>query len=242
MVFNPHFDIATAAPQVAQNTAVAQPTDGALVPTSLPVSSDAGNALPTANPQALSSLLNASLVTVSDHSPLQVVRDIYNPFTIIPDRPRSEVIQYTAVQGDTIYTIADRFKLKPETIAWSNIRRYIEGSLTELAARNTDLRTNYRAIDANRFTAVIYRGGNKVTACTISLGAMMGDILYSSTENARDNSCNESLSVNSDDQSLFLEPMGMSMMYRGGNNDKKLSLEGGAELFWAMLMEPLQRG
>jgi len=137
------------------------------------------------------------------------------------------------------FTDQDKDTFKQE--AFEFISRYIEGSLTELTARHADLRTTFRPIDANRFTAVIYRGGAKASACTVSLGSMMGDILYSSTENARDNSCNESLSVKYDDQSLFLEPMGMSMMYSGGNKDKKLSLEGGAELFWGLLIEPLQR-
>lgn len=81
--------------------------------------------LPTLGADVAASLLSAPLTWLTGSSGIQVVRDIYNPFTVIPDRPRSEVIQYTAVQGDTIYTIADRFKLKPESIGWSNPRRYI---------------------------------------------------------------------------------------------------------------------
>src|SRR5262249_1926766 len=53
--------------------------------------------------------------------------DNFSPFTFVKqDRPRGETIQYTATTGDTIYTIAQRFKLAPETIAWSNSRRIIE--------------------------------------------------------------------------------------------------------------------
>ena len=81
--------------------------------------------IPTFSADAAVTLLNAPLTSLSGNSGIQVVRDIHNPFTVIPDRPRSEVIQYTAVQGDTIYTIADRFKLKAETLGWSNPRRYI---------------------------------------------------------------------------------------------------------------------
>lgn len=125
--------------------------------------------------------------------------------------------------------------------AFDYIRRYIEGSLTELAERNPDIKTHFRSIDANRFTAVIYRNGKKVSACTVSMGGMLGDILYSSTENASDNSCNESLSIAADDQELHLKAMGMSMIYRGGGDKEKLSMEGGAELFWSLLIEPLQR-
>ncbi|NLE76368.1 MAG: M23 family metallopeptidase [Chloroflexi bacterium] len=40
--------------------------------------------------------------------------------TIIPDRPRLEVITYTVQAGDTVFGIADRFSITPETIMWSN--------------------------------------------------------------------------------------------------------------------------
>ncbi len=40
--------------------------------------------------------------------------------TIIPTHPRTEIITYTVVQGDTIFGIAEKFNLKPETILWGN--------------------------------------------------------------------------------------------------------------------------
>jgi len=40
--------------------------------------------------------------------------------TIIPSRPRQEVIKYTVVEGDTVFGIAEKFGLKPETVLWSN--------------------------------------------------------------------------------------------------------------------------
>ncbi len=83
------------------------------------------NLIPTLPPDVLASLLSMPVVAASNNG-ISVVRDIYNPFTIIPDRPRSEVIQYTAVQGDTIYSIAERFGLQPVSIGWSNPRRYIQ--------------------------------------------------------------------------------------------------------------------
>ncbi|MBZ0291395.1 MAG: LysM peptidoglycan-binding domain-containing M23 family metallopeptidase, partial [Anaerolineae bacterium] len=52
-------------------------------------------------------------------------RNSYDPFTVIPDRPRSEVIEYTVQDGDTIFGIAERYGLLPETIAWSNDRAII---------------------------------------------------------------------------------------------------------------------
>ncbi len=40
--------------------------------------------------------------------------------TIIPSRPRTDIITYTIQTGDTIFGIADMFGLKPETILWGN--------------------------------------------------------------------------------------------------------------------------
>jgi murein DD-endopeptidase MepM/ murein hydrolase activator NlpD len=116
-----------ATPTTEVITITLMPTD--VPPTQNPVLPDTNplpNLPPTVAPDVVTSLLNTPLQQVSVGDGIQTVRNIYNPFTTIPDRPRSEVITYTAVQGDTIYTIAERYKLKPETIGWSNIRRYIE--------------------------------------------------------------------------------------------------------------------
>ena len=40
--------------------------------------------------------------------------------TIIPSRPRLEIIKYTVLDGDTVFGIAEKFGLKPETILWGN--------------------------------------------------------------------------------------------------------------------------
>lgn len=40
--------------------------------------------------------------------------------TTIPSRPRQDVEKYTVVEGDTIFGIAEKFGLKPETILWGN--------------------------------------------------------------------------------------------------------------------------
>ena len=42
------------------------------------------------------------------------------PHTIIPDRLRAEIITYVVQPGDTIFDVASRFELTPETIVWSN--------------------------------------------------------------------------------------------------------------------------
>jgi LysM repeat protein len=40
--------------------------------------------------------------------------------TIIPTRPRTDVVKYTVQQGDSIFVIADKFGLKPTTILFGN--------------------------------------------------------------------------------------------------------------------------
>lgn len=40
--------------------------------------------------------------------------------TIIPNRPRTEIVQYTVVAGDTVFGIAEKYGLKPQTILWGN--------------------------------------------------------------------------------------------------------------------------
>lgn len=92
-------------------------------PNALPVA-----ALPTLAPADAAAILAGPVTNrVDSLSPVVYVRDSYNPFTIIPDRPRNEVIQYEVQAGDTIFTIAERFGLKPESIAWSNDRSIIGG-------------------------------------------------------------------------------------------------------------------
>ncbi len=40
--------------------------------------------------------------------------------TIIPNRPRQEVVKYVVQPGDTVFGIAEKFGLKPQTILWAN--------------------------------------------------------------------------------------------------------------------------
>ena len=40
--------------------------------------------------------------------------------TIIPSRPRLEVVKYTVLEGDTVFGIAEKFGLDPETVLWGN--------------------------------------------------------------------------------------------------------------------------
>lgn len=60
-----------------------------------------------------------SLTAFSDISTQGINRETL-PFTTIPSRPRVDVITYTVETGDSLFSIADKFGLKPETILWGN--------------------------------------------------------------------------------------------------------------------------
>ncbi len=100
------------------------PTETQVLDTPIPVIVPAG--APTISPEMVQALLQAAPQNINISNPIVVQRDNYNPFTFVKqDRPRSETIQYVAASGDSIYTIAERFKIAPETIAWSNKRSIV---------------------------------------------------------------------------------------------------------------------
>lgn len=61
-----------------------------------------------------------SLPPISAASELQGIARRTSLHTIIPSRPRQEVIKYTVQPGDTVFGIAEKFGLKPQTILWAN--------------------------------------------------------------------------------------------------------------------------
>lgn len=138
------------------------------------------------------------------------------------------------------FTDRDRDRFLHESFEY--IARFFENSLGELETRNSDIQTTYRRIDANHFTASIYRDGRAASQCKIWLGDFnLGrtQILHSSQPMAGDNSYNNWLSVEDDGHTLLLRLSGATSF--GGQGEKLLTQEGAAERLWDVLMEPLQR-
>ncbi|MCL4561451.1 MAG: M23 family metallopeptidase [Chloroflexi bacterium] len=50
---------------------------------------------------------------------LALIRNL-NPHTTIPDRPSEEATVYTVTTGDSVFSIAKDFNLKPESVLWAN--------------------------------------------------------------------------------------------------------------------------
>ena len=99
--------------------------------------------------------------------------------------------------------------------AFDYMALFFENSLKELGSnRNPGIEGRFKTIDARSFTAVIYRDGKKVSHCAIQHGSSRGfggGITYSTDERSMGNSFNEQLTIEADDQSLFLKPMGTGM-------------------------------
>lgn len=153
---------------------------------------------------------------------------------LLSEAPRSSNLRMTKT-----FTDRDRDRYKRESFEF--LAKYFENSLKELQSRNAGVESDFRRIDADRFTASAYRNGKALSRCTVFVGGGRGfvdGIAYSDGETSASNSFNEMLRVQNDDQSLFLKSSGMRF---GGTSDTNLSSEGGAELLWSIFMEPLQR-
>ncbi len=137
------------------------------------------------------------------------------------------------------FTQKDKDQFQVETFDY--IARHFENSLTELEVRNPAYEGAFRRIDANRFFATIYKDGRDVARATIYMGGGMfrNGINYVQGETTASNTLNESLSVETDDQALYLSSMGMSSF--GYERNRKLSQEGAAEFLWGLVIAPLQQ-
>lgn len=133
----------------------------------------------------------------------------------------------------------DRDKDKYLEDAFEYIAKFFEGSLDELARRNSGVEGSFKRIDANRFTGAAYVGGKAVSRCKITCGgrrSFMSGITYSMSDSLEENGFNEQLSVEDDGYILNLRPLGMTM-----RSKEAMSIEGAAEYYWEIFVEPLQR-
>jgi murein DD-endopeptidase MepM/ murein hydrolase activator NlpD len=74
--------------------------------------------LPTPTPTMAAPVL--PVYAFPETASLNGVPRLTDPHTIIPSRPRVDVTTYTVQAGDSVFGIAERFGLKPETILWGN--------------------------------------------------------------------------------------------------------------------------
>lgn len=90
--------------------------------------------------------------------------------TIIPSRPRFDVIKYTVQKGDNVFAIAEKFNLKPSTILYGNL---------DILAGNVDLLTPGQELNILPVDGYYYRwnAGDGLNGVAGYLGVVPEDII-----------------------------------------------------------------
>lgn len=178
----------------------------------------------------------------------QVIQKTHQNHTINPifpqtTNPSSEITHISNARSSNLRVKKQFTELELDTFCHEGflyLARFFENSLTELQMRNTSISTRFIRVDAETFTAVIYISGEKKSECAVNHHTPFRErgVTYSNNASTRgSNSYNEILTVGNDDQKIFFNAMGMSNFK---TNNKVLSHEGAAELFWEILMRPIQ--
>lgn len=90
--------------------------------------------------------------------------------TVIPARPRQDVINYTVASGDSVFEVATRFSLKPESVLWANY---------DLLNDNPDLISSGMQLQIPPADGVLYQWqeGDTFEKVAASFEARVDDIL-----------------------------------------------------------------
>ena len=91
---------------------------GTLSPGTAP--NDEATSIGTAAPGSISALDPEILPSFSPPGETSVIYRKADLHTIIPDRPRFDVLKYLVQEGDTLFGIAEKYGLKAESILWGN--------------------------------------------------------------------------------------------------------------------------
>jgi murein DD-endopeptidase MepM/ murein hydrolase activator NlpD len=78
----------------------------------------------TARPDSESPQVSMPTLTGSSGGFAAIRRGILLKTNIPADKPRYEPEEYRVVRGDSVFAIADTFKLKPETVYWANYEEF----------------------------------------------------------------------------------------------------------------------
>lgn len=154
------------------------------------------------------------------------------------DAPQTEKPRSSNLRLKRKFSDRDRDAFQEESFEF--MARFFEGSLRELQKRNPQIESKFKRLDARSFTASVYEAGRRVATCSIWYGGERGmgaGIFYSQSGEGAGNSFNESLSMTDDGHTLLWKPLGMAIYSEA---KEPLSQEGAAELYWAMLIRPMQ--
>ncbi|MEO3476022.1 toll/interleukin-1 receptor domain-containing protein [Roseomonas sp. CAU 1739] len=134
------------------------------------------------------------------------------------------------------FTDIDRDRFRDESFEFLAV--FFENSLQELAQRHPGVDGRFKRIDAEAFTAAIYRDGTKRTSCHIFLATMPDGIAYSAAESQARNSYNEILNIEADDHNLYWRPIGMNIHV---DDAARLTPQAAAEAYWDLFLQDLRR-
>ena len=126
--------------------------------------------------------------------------------------------------------------------AFTYIVEFFENSLGALERENRAISSTFRRLDATRFTAVAYREGRAASRCTIWMGgrhSFAGGIGYVENDSGETNSFNESLTVETDGDSLFLKSLGMAFVGQG-HRPERMTVEAAADYLWELFLRRLR--
>lgn len=157
---------------------------------------------------------------------------------VMPIKNKIQDVRSSNLSIQKNFTDSDKDKFLDEAFVY--IANYFEGSLKELKNRNPEIDYRFNRVDSQTFTSSLYFLGKIKSECMIYYGAgtfMSKSINYSRNVSSTKNSYNESLSVESDGNLIYLKSWTRAAF--GGKN-KLLTNEGGAEQLWAIFIEPLQ--
>jgi hypothetical protein len=137
-------------------------------------------------------------------------------------------------------TFSDLEKDEFESEAFEFIAKFFESSLKDLESSNSHIKTRFRRIDANHFTATIYIDNAQANLCSIRFNTdrfLSHGISYSHGRTSSSD-ISDSLSIVDDGYQLFLKPLGH---FNYTDEDKTLTFEDAAEHYWEKFIEPLQQ-
>ncbi len=75
---------------------------------------------PTPEQVSATAVVEPEAAAVPADSSSESISRLAQLHTTIPSRPRDEIVKYTVVEGDTVFGIAEKYGLQPQTILWGN--------------------------------------------------------------------------------------------------------------------------
>jgi TIR domain len=151
--------------------------------------------------------------------------------------PPAAVPGIAAMRVATAKSFTDKDRDDFKHSAFDHIARRFEVSIGALQG---DLSGSFRRIDANRFTAVVYRRGKKAAGCTLWIGGSTfsgSSICYAGNDSGETNSMNNWLEIEAIDGVLALKPR---MVLPQVERERGLDADGAAEFLWGQFVERIR--